>query len=382
MSSAVVFGVSGALLVLNIATLLRLRSDLPVGDMEVLVHLMIDVVLWTILMALCGGPTNPLVSLYLLPLVIAAVTLPRALIWSVTLLTIGCYTYLCRQLFPPGHPMHGVSFETHLLGMWATFVFSALLIAFFLERMANAIRERDRLLAQAREEGLRNERIVALGTMAAGAAHELGTPLTTIAVITKELENSCAKRPTLVADLRALRTQVDHCKQIISGLLASAGQARAEGGERQPLDKFLDEIVAKWQMVRPAVACAYVRRGVTPIPAIVAEQTVSQAIMNLLNNAADASPDHVEVDGEWNEERLRLEIRDRGPGLSRSVELRAGEPFFSTKPPGQGIGIGLFLANATVERLGGKVGIFNREGGGACTLVEIPLGPLRAEMTA
>lgn len=125
--------------------------------------------------------------------------------------------------------------------MWATFVFSALLIAFFLERMASAIRERDRLLAVKREEGLRNERIVALGTMAVGAAHELGTPLTTTSVIVSDLQDECADRADLRADIQTLHTQIGQCKRIIAELLVSAGQARAEGGSLQRLDEYLDE---------------------------------------------------------------------------------------------------------------------------------------------
>jgi two-component system sensor histidine kinase RegB len=199
-----------------------------------------------------------------------------------------------------------------------------------------------------------------------------------MAVIARDLELECVAQPSLFADVRTLRAQIDECKRIISELLRSAGHARAEAAARLSIDAYLDDLIVKWQQMRPTVACSYARRGVSPIPSVVAEQTVSQAIVNLLNNAADASPGSVQVEGEWSEDNLRLEIRDRGSGLTREAKIRAGEAFFSTKPPGQGIGIGLFLANATIERYGGKVGIFDRAGGGACTLVELPLGRLNA----
>jgi two-component system sensor histidine kinase RegB len=370
--------VGATLLLLNVATQLRLRSNASIGDVELFLQLLADVGWLSILLAWSGAPHSPLGSLFLLPVVIAAVTLERRMTWCIGLLSIACYTYLYYRYSVAGQELgHSETFDIHVLGMWATFVFSALLIAFFLQRMASAIRDRDRLLAAKREEALRDEHIVALGTMAVGAAHELGTPLTTMAVIAGDLQQECSERPELVADIVTLRSQITHCKKIITELLASAGHARAEAGGYLPLDEYLDEIMAKWQLVRPSVVFAYERRGMAPTPAVIAEQTVGQAIMNLLNNAADASPDHVEVEGEWSEESLRLEIRDRGPGLTRAAKARAGEPFFSTKPPGEGIGIGLFLANATVERFGGKVGIFNREGGGVCTLVEIPLRQLR-----
>lgn len=371
------------LLAINVMTQLRLRNTAIVGSTELFVQLLADVALWSVLLAWSGAPHSPLGSMYLLPVVIAAVTLPRWQTWCIALLSVACYSYLYyRYAHGLDHDPAaiGEGLDLHVLGMWVTFVFSAILIAFFLERMASAVRERDRLLATMREEELRNERIVALGTMAVGAAHELGTPLTTMAVIAGELQVECARQPEMLADVQTLRTQIDACKRIISDLLRSAGLARAEAAGQLRIDEYLDELIVKWQQMRPAVECSYARRGVTPVPAVVAEQTVSQAIVNLLNNAADASPHNVQIDGEWSADNLRLEIRDRGSGLTREARLRAGEPFFSTKPPGQGIGIGLFLANATIERYGGKVGIFDREGGGVCTLVELPLTRLMAEV--
>jgi len=380
-STAPVMWVIATLLVINGVTQWRLRRAAPVGNGEMFFQLVADVALWSVLLAWSGAPHSPLGSMYLLPVVIAAVTLPRRQAWCIAALTVACYSYLYYRYAqtPHGDSALVEGLDLHVLGMWVTFVFSALLIAFFLERMTTAVRERDRLLAAKREDELRNERIVALGTMAVGAAHELGTPLTTMAVIARDLELECERQPSLLADVRTLRTQVDECKRIISELLRSAGHERAEAAGRLSIDAYLDDLIVKWRQLRPAVAGSYARRGVSPVPSVVAEQTVSQAIVNLLNNAADASPDNVQVDGEWSEDSLRLEILDRGGGLTREAKVRAGEPFFSTKPPGQGIGIGLFLANATIERYGGKVGIFDRAGGGACTLVELPLGRLLAD---
>jgi two-component system, sensor histidine kinase RegB len=375
---APVIWIIAILVAINMITQWRLRKRSAVGNAELFVQLLADLALWSVLLAWSGAPHSPLGSMYLLPVVIAAVTLPRWQTWCIALLSVACYSYLYyRYAHGLDHdPAFAEGLDLHVLGMWATFVFSALLIAFFLERMATAVRERDRLLATMREEELRNERIVALGTMAVGAAHELGTPLTTMAVVAGELQAECKHQPEMLADVQTLRAQIDVCKRIISDLLLSAGHARAEAAGSLRIDQYLDELIVKWQQMRPAVECSYARRGVSPVPAVLAEQTVSQAIMNLLNNAADASPHNVQIDGEWSEDNLRLEIRDRGGGLTREAKLRMGEPFFSTKPPGQGIGIGLFLANATIERYGGKVGIFDREGGGACTLVELPLARL------
>lgn len=370
--------VIGLLVLVNAFTWWRLRRSWPVADGEFFAQLLVDVVAITVLLFYAGGSTNPLVSFYLVPLVIAAITLPAAYAWIMAVLTAGCYTLLMFN-YHPMMPKDG-DFKTavylHLTGMWFTFVLSAFLIAFFVERMASTIRERDRQLAAAREETLRNERIVALGTLAAGAAHELGTPLATMAVVARELQREYADNMDLAEDLQLLREQVDNCKHILSGLLASAGQARGEYAAGVELDRYFAELVEKWRLMRPGIAAEAEWRGSLPAPRIVVDQTLSQALMNLLNNAADASPHCVEIRGNWDAEEARVEIRDRGPGLSPEAAQNVGKPFFTTK--GHGIGIGLFLANATIERFGGKVALYNREGGGAITEVRLPLAKLAA----
>jgi two-component system sensor histidine kinase RegB len=339
--------------------------------------LLVDVFAVTVLLYYAGGSTNPLVSFYLVPLIIAAITLPAAYTWSMAGLTVACYTLLMFNYYPlmPRNGDFSTAVYLHLTGMWLTFVLSAFLIAFFVVRMALAVKERDRALQTAREETLRNERIVALGTLAAGAAHELGTPLATMAVVTHELQQEYAGEPALVEDLRLLRQQVDNCKQILSSMLAAAGQGRVEDASAQALNDYFADLLEKWQLLRPGVAANAEWQGDLPAPQIIADQTLTQALLNLLNNAADASPDSVEIIGRWRDDTMELEIRDRGPGLAPEVQQRAGQPFFTTK--GQGFGIGLFLANATIERLGGSVVLLNREGGGALTRVSLPLTKLR-----
>jgi two-component system sensor histidine kinase RegB len=330
----------------------------------------------TALLYFAGGSTNPLVSLLLLPLMIAATILPARYSWGVAALAVCCYSLLLFWYLPLGEqPHHGeaaAEFNLHVLGMWATFVVSAGLIAHFVASMAHSLRERDRMLALAREEALRNERIVALGTLAAGAAHELGTPLATMTVLADDMAYRYAGQPELREDTAEMQTQIANCKAIISSLAGSAGAARGESGRAQAADSFLDEVLAKWLLMRPAVNVDCRWSDVTPAPSIIVEQTLSQAVINLFNNAADASPSRVEIFGRCEADRVVIEINDRGPGLSAEVARRAGEAFFSTKAPA-GLGIGLFLANATIERFGGRVQIFNREGGGACTQIALPV---------
>jgi len=365
-----------ALGLVSIAVWLSMRRDRTVGPREFFVHLLTDVAGLSVLLYLSGGSANPFVSLYLVPLVIAAIALPSVYVWAMALVTASCYALLFRLYMPVPELHVAHNFGLHLLGMWINFVVSALIIAWLVARMAHAIRTRDAKIARQREEALRNERIVALGTLAAGAAHELGTPLSTMAVILGEIAHDHARDPDLKRDITTLRTQVEVCKHTITRMVAAAGQARAEGGGVQPIDEFMRETLERWRLIRPAVSVSEHLAGAAPAPSIVNEQTLRQAIINLLNNAADASPDHVELNCSWDRDRLNLEIRDRGPGLSREAAAHAGRLFFSTKPAGQGNGIGLILARATLERLGGRVELKPREGGGACTLLELPLSGL------
>jgi two-component system, sensor histidine kinase RegB len=369
--------VIGLLAVFNILTRWRLSYAFPATDTEMFLQLLIDVAALTALLYLSGGASNPFVSLYLLPLVIVAITLPLAYTALMTAVTLACYTFLMFRSVPLyAHHSVASEFDLHLTGMWLNFVLSAALIVLFIARMATSLRERDRMLAAAREENLRNERVVALGTFAAGAAHELGTPLSTMAVIAKEVERDYAHLPDLNAEMRCLRDQVNICKQSLTGLLAASGHAREEFVKGMPVDEFLDDMLEQWRLMRPAIPVTNRWTGVRPAPVITAERTLAQTITNLFNNAAVASPEGVEVSGCWDEAELSVAIRDFGPGITQDMLSRAGEAFVSTKTPGEGLGLGLFLANATVERLGGKVRLFNVAGGGARIEITVPLHAL------
>lgn len=235
--------------------------------------------------------------------------------------------------------------------------------------MAAALRRRDREVARLREKALRDEQILALGMFAAGAAHELGTPLSTIAVLAKELEHEYGGEAALRADLRMLREQVDACKGILNELLRAANLS-ADREETQPLDQLLERTRNCWQLLRPWVPLRMHCSGPLPSPTVPAPQTVGQTLISLLNNAADACPQGVDLAGRWDARRVIIEIRDQGPGLLPELAHQAGKGFFTTKPGGAGIG--LLLANATLERLGGQVTLLRDPQGGTCTRIDLP----------
>ncbi len=392
----------GAVCFLTLVTLLtwwRLSFDLPVGSLELFLQLSIDVLVLTVLLYYGGGPTNPFVSIYLLPLVIAAATLPRRFTWGMAALTLACYSLLMVWYIPlPGghaqhqpapamqqmdHSHHNMNmpaqppvdatvtqlqdpFNTHVLGMWLGFLISAMVVAYFAAEMARAVRNRDAQLTRVREEILRNERIVALGTQAAGAAHELGTPLSTMAVIIGEMRQDCSD-PEHQDNLNILNDQVRNCKRILDSLLAHAKETSSE----LSLEEFIRNVLDDWQLLRPTVHYRFHVKGPQPSPRLRADLALRAALLNLLNNAADASPDEMDILLHWDDANIKLEILDQGPGLTSEAASRAGSAFFTTKQEGHGLG--LFLSNATLERLGGSVRLSNREGGGATTEVTLPL---------
>jgi two-component system sensor histidine kinase RegB len=241
--------------------------------------------------------------------------------------------------------------------------------------MAASIRARDRLLATARERALRDEQLVTLGTFAAGAAHELGSPLSTIAVIVKELERDVGPNENLRDELTTLREQVEQCKCILTDLVGRAGRARAEEARPRSLNALLQEAVDRWKLLRPKALVKISCSGEGPMPRLVVEETVTQALVNLLNNAADASADEIELECVWSAEAVILDIRDRGPGVTLEAMNLAGRVAFSDKP-GRGLGIGLLLANATIERIGGSVILGNLKGRGGCIQVMLPTASL------
>ncbi len=366
-----------ALAAVNLYSWHRLRSGKPVPNTELFAQLCVDVLALSILLYYSGGSTNPFVSLYLLPLVIAAATLPGRYTWGMAALTSACYSVLMVYYIPlpHNHQHDGASaFNAHVVGMWLGFVFSTVVVAYFVVQMAQAVRNRDEMLARVREEILRNERIVALGTQAAGAAHELGTPLSTMAVVIGELQHETDAQPGWRDALAILNEQVRGCKRILDKILANAQVSGA--ASLQPADRLMAEVLDEWQLLRPAVPYQYHVDGAQPAPLVSVDATLRAALMNLLNNAADAAPasatpQTIEIRSHWNAASFTLEIHDHGKGLSEEAELKAGSAFFTTKTEGHGLG--LFLANATLERMGGSVRLFNREQGGATTEIILPI---------
>jgi two-component system sensor histidine kinase RegB len=365
------------IIVLNLTAWWRYRRGIYIADSEIFIQMLLDVAGLTGIFFYAGGASNPFVWFYLLPLLIAATILPRTHTWLMAAVTILCYSslFLINAPFDAGPVHHMVvsGFRMHVFGMWLGFVMSAGFVSVIIVGMSHTLRERDGRLAEAREEVLQNERLVALGTLAAGAAHELGTPLGTIAILAAELESEYndAAHADLRGKLGILRGQVERCKTALSVISAEAGADRAEAGRRMPIRGYLAELVAEWQSQRPGVFLELNIDEQSPRADIVAERTLTQALISILNNAADVSPQDVRLESSWTSTQLSLDIADRGTGIEATVQGKLGRIPVSTK--NDGLGIGLYLAHTTVQRLGGTITIRRRGDGGTLTHVTLPL---------
>jgi two-component system sensor histidine kinase RegB len=235
-----------------------------------------------------------------------------------------------------------------------------------------ARREGERLLRDAERRALNDEAVLRLGALAAGAAHELGTPLTTMGVVVGEMRRE-ADTPERQRDVAILGAQIDACRRALANLRAAAGHACAVGGGRVAVDGFLAEVAARFCAMRPEVQLEARWEGTGPAPEIFADASLPQAILILLNNAADASSHHVDLHGRWDPDWLMIAVGDRGAGVPEGSLDKLGRVFFTTKRPGKGTGLGLVLAASTVTRLGGTIRWTNRADGGLFAELRLPL---------
>ncbi|HIP06483.1 MAG TPA: HAMP domain-containing histidine kinase [Mariprofundaceae bacterium] len=347
----------------------------------------VDVLALTLMLYYTGGSNNPFVSLFLLPLLLVAAILPKPYIWSMAVITTISYATLLllpfeQQTHDMSH-MAGMAMQhsssamnTHAMGMAASFLFSVVVILFFVVSMAESLRDRERKLANAHEKSLRDEHVIALGTLAAGAAHELGTPLGTMAILTKEMESEYADDAELLEQIQILRAQVDRCKSTISQMSSSAGQLRATGGKNMVITDYISSIGKHWQSEHALTQLETHYPEGRDAPELVVDDTLQQALMSLLNNASDAGAQYIQLNLDWDDTHLNITICDDGEGLSAEVQSTLGKPFISTKADGQGLGF--YLAQAVISRMGGNIQIKNQTSGkGACVDIQLPLQNMR-----
>jgi two-component system sensor histidine kinase RegB len=343
--------------------------------------MLFDVGLLTVQLYLSGGATNPFIELYLLQVVLGAVLLDRWSSWTIVGVTACCFATLTVRyrplVLPAGYG--GSFFELYTIGSLLCFALIATLLVLFMTRITTNLQGRDTHLADLRQQAAEEDHIVRMGLLASGAAHELGTPLASIAVILADWRRMpvLARAPGLLAEIGEMQAEVQRCKRIVTGILLAAGEARGEAPEIVSLHLFLDGIVDDWRALHPGVEVDYVAR-VGDNPQIVSDPALKQVIANILDNAAEASPDWIGFRGERSGDHLVLAVRDRGPGFSAERIAGFGKPYQSSKAE-PGHGLGLFLAVNVVRKLGGTASVANRDLGGAEVTLTLPLAAIALE---
>jgi two-component system sensor histidine kinase RegB len=372
----------GALALWNGLSYGSVHTPRAVTDAEVTLHLAVDIVVFTALLYFLGGPTNPFVSLYLVPISLAATSLPARHAWLTVAMCGAGYALLWWRSvpLPPVHARFGSEFDLHLAGMWVNFVIAAVLIALFVGRMARLVRQRDRELAAMRESALRDQQVIELGTLAAGTAHELNTPLSTLAILASELDETTTD-PEQKRQLRAMLAEISVINERLNRIAGGVNAERSAAARRVEADMFLDELLRNWGAAHPEVelrvAFSPVQRGLP----IVVEATIEQAIRNVLDNAAHATlangGRHVDVAIHIAGSRITLAVTDQGAGLDPAVRDDIGLKAVSTKE--RGLGIGLLLSRAALQRFGGRLDLKDTAKGGVEARIELPLERLLAD---
>lgn len=339
--------------------------------------LILDAVVLTALIDLTGGAFNPFSTLFLVNIALAAALLPGTWAWVLSGVNLACYggLFVHEWLTSPRHHIDVGPDQDfmRLHGMWVAFAFAAAFIVYFIRRVARTLADREQELQSVRERAERRERLASLATLAAGAAHELSTPLSTIAVVTSELRRTLADAPEEIrSDLALIRDQVGRCREILDRMARDAGENAGEPFTRIDLSAWARNALD---------GCAFPDRvdleiapGSEGASVVGPPRALGDALRGLIKNAVQASPAgaRVQVRMAADDGKVHVAVVDRGRGMPPEVLERAGEPFFTTKVPGEGMGLGLFLTRTLIDQLGGQFNIASRPGVGTEARIVLP----------
>lgn len=328
--------------------------------------LLLRTVLLTALLELSGGPSNPFAVIYGAQVALAAVTLGRLWAAADAVAATACYAVLVSWHMEEAVPAHHrfIDFPTHLYAMWLATATLAELALHFAGAASRAIARREHLLDEARAQAARAERLISVTTLAAGAAHELSTPLATIALASKELERTLGAMPAAAecaGDAQLIRAEVDRCQLILDQMSGRAGGSAAEAASAVTVGELASDVRAR---LAPELQGRLTVRADDETTMMVPRAGLVQVLLSLLRNAFDASPatGTVVLSVERQGDRVTFEVQDQGRGMTPDVLQRAGEPFFTTKDAGRGLGLGLFLARIFAERVGGALVLESKAG--------------------
>jgi len=374
-------GVLSCLIAFNMFSQERWQDPRPVDNRQLFLALLVDVFSLTLQLYLSGGLTNPFVFLYLLQIILSAVLLPAWSTWTIVGIVSLCLVIMgafAKPLAIPFDYERGLA-SLYIQGILISVAVNAALLVIFLVRINRNQRAGDAQLADLRQRAAEEEHIVRMGLLASGAAHELGTPLATLAVIVGDWSHmpEFSKNPELLAEIGEMQTQLKRCKAIVSGILLSAGEARGESSVKTTIKVFLDQLAEEWRAIRTIQTFVYENRIEHDV-AVVSDSALKQMIWNVLDNALEASPHWLRLEATLEGDALALVVTDDGAGFAPGMLEQFGKPYQSTKGRVGG-GLGLFLVVNVARTLGGSVSPSNRAQGGAMVRLNLPLSSIALE---
>jgi len=340
---------------------------------------LLDTICLTAVLGLTGGPMNPFSLLYLVQITLAAVVLKKQWVWGLGVLASLCFGLLfVLHVSLKGSHLHSgePGLSSHLAGMWIAFVIAAALISFFTSRVSNALRLREQEVLALQEHVARQERLTSLVTLAAGAAHELGTPLGTIAVVSRELEryaSTLRDGDAVREDAKLIRSEVERCQHILQRMSADGAEPIGESPRAIEIGELLRRTVLEIpEAIRPHVTLD-ATDGATNL--FLPVRATVQSLVALVGNALDAGSDDVQVVLKARQigDEIAFSVCDNGTGMTEDIQRRIAEPFFTTKEPGRGMGLGTFLVRTFAERLGGGLSYESAPGRGTTATLTLPL---------
>ncbi len=371
---------------LNVVLRIRYPASQRLKSNYAFVMLAYDILQLAALLYLTGGLQNPFAFLLVAPVTVSASTLPLRITVALGVLAIAAASLLTTYHYPLPwfHDSRLVLPLTYVFGVWATVVSGILFIGFYSWRTAEEGRRMAEALAAAEMVLAREQKLSALDGLAAAAAHGLGTPLATIAVVTKELIRDAKESDPHYEDLALLRAQAERCREILKEL-AGRGEELDIIVSRMPVSHLIEEVVEPHRLVTVPIE---VRIGPSPgimgcivsmrEPVTQRNPGVLYGLGNLVENAVDFAATKVEVDASWSQDEVRIVIADDGEGFPPDVLEQLGEPFVTTRPGGNwgeeepdhvGMGLGFFIAKTLLERSGARLELANRERGAVVTVI-------------
>lgn len=340
---------------------------------------LLDTVCLTAVLGLTGGPMNPFSLLYLVQITLAAVVLKKHWVWGLGVLASLCFGLLfVLHVSLKGSHLHSgePGLSSHLAGMWIAFVIAAALISFFTSRVSNALRLREQEVLALQEHVARQEKLTSLVTLAAGAAHELGTPLGTIAVVARELERYASTfrdGDAVRDDAKLIRSEVERCEHILQRMSADGAEPVGESPRAIQIGELLRQTLQ--EIPDPRRSHISVDAASAPTDLFLPVRATVQSLAALLGNALDAGTDNARVmlRAQSQGSEIVFSVCDHGCGMSNETLRRIAEPFFTTREPGKGMGLGTFLVRTFAQRLGGELRYQSALGNGTTATLTLPV---------